>query len=430
MKSILKNIVAYTLRVLAQLTLFVHRPTIIAVTGNIGKTSVKDAVAATLGTTYHIRASDKSFNSEIGVPLTILGEKNQWSNVLGWILVIIRSALRLIVRESYPTHLVLEVGADKPGDIRTVTEWVKPHVAILTQFGEVPVHIENFNNDRTLVVREKAYLPQALRKGGMFVYYGDDVDTQGIANTIQHTKQTFGFREGNDVHILKTEFLYEDSAVSGMRYSIRAKQGEYSIIKKGFLGNTYAVACAAAIAVGELFDVNKEVTEKALSAYEPEPGRMRVLKGVKDSVIIDDTYNAAPKAMHHALTTLQGIDVQGKKIAILGDMLELGKHTEKAHKEIGQLAASACHTLVTVGLRARFIAQGALLGSMKDEHIFQFEDSRSAGKFVETIIEKNDIVLCKGSQGIRMEKAVEELLFDPREAELVLPRQSTEWKTR
>jgi len=432
MKSFFKSILVYVLTLLARATLAIYKPKIIAITGNIGKTSTKDAVSAVMATQYLARGSYKSFNSEIGVPLTILGGGSHSGKKIGWISVCVRAALRLIVREEYPQWLILEVGADYPKDIYTITQWLRPDIAVLTQFGEVPVHIENFKNDRDLVIKEKAYLPQALKKNGTFIFYGDDMDTQGIAQHTQHTQMTFGFRDTNTVQILETKTMYTDKGVvRGMEYIIKTQHaGIVTIQKEGFLGNTYAAACAAACAIAQICDVEPKYIQDALTAYVPETGRMRILEGVKNSILIDDTYNAAPKAMQHALDTLGDIDTPHKKIAILGDMLELGKHTEKAHRDVGAKVASVAHILITVGIRARFIVASALDAGMKDDQIFQFEDSRSAGKFAESLIQEGDIILLKASQGIRMERATEELLRYPEFKNALLPRQSNEWQKR
>jgi len=436
MQSIFKQFVVFMLRVLAQATLKTYKPKIIAVTGNIGKTSSKDAIFAAISATYSARKSYKSFNSEIGVPLTILGEDNQWSNPFGWLFLFARSAIRLVVREEYPTWLVLEIGADAPGDIEAITKWLKPDIAVLTQFGDVPVHIENFKNDRTLIVREKAFLPKALKKDGVFVYCGDDVDATQISENVARIKVTFGFKPENTISIHNDAFLYTTTNglkgdVSGMKYELRTQDGKVvHIDRKGYLGRVYAAAGAAACAVAQVLDIDLATLDKALSGYTPESGRMRILDGIKNSILLDDTYNAAPKAMKHALETLRMVDAQGKKIAILGDMLELGKHTEKVHKEIGKDASQAAHKLITVGMRARFIVEGALNDGMDENNIFQFEDARSAGKFAESLIEEGDVVLLKASQGIRMERATEELLRYPDMKEELLVRQSEEWKGR
>lgn len=436
MQSIFKQFVVFMLRVLAQATLKVYKPKIIAVTGNIGKTSSKDAIFAAISETYSTRKSYKSFNSEIGVPLTILGEENQWSNPSGWLILFARSAIRLVVKEEYPTWLVLEVGADAPGDIESITKWLKPDIAVLTQFGDVPVHIENFKNDRSLIVKEKAFLPKALKKDGVFVYCGDDADATSIAQNIANTKVTFGFKPENTVSVHNDLFSYttKDGVkgdISGMQYELHTKDNKIvHIERKGYLGRVYAAAGAAACAVAQVLDVDLATLDKALSLYTPESGRMRIVDGVKGSVILDDTYNAAPKAMKHALETLRMVDARGKKIAILGDMLELGKHTEKVHKEIGKEASQAAHKLITVGMRARFIVEGALNDGMDENNIFQFEDSQKAGKFAESLIEEGDVILIKGSQGMRMEKATEELLRYPEMKDELLVRQNEEWRKR
>jgi UDP-N-acetylmuramoyl-tripeptide--D-alanyl-D-alanine ligase len=435
MQSFLKQFVVFMLRVLAQATLKIHKPKIIAVTGNIGKTSSKDAIFAAISGTYSARKSYKSFNSEIGVPLTILGEENQWSNPLGWLLLFARSAIRLVVREEYPTWLVLEIGADAPGDIESITKWLKPDIAVLTQFGDVPVHIENFKNDRSLIVREKAFLPKALKKDGVFVYCGDDVDASKIAEDIKRTKVTFGFKPENTISIHNDSFLYKGNDakkdISGMQYDLHAQDGKVVHVERnGYLGRVYAASGAAACAVAQVLDVDLTTLGKRLSEYTPESGRMRILEGVKGAVLLDDTYNAAPKAMKHALETLRLVDARGKKIAILGDMLELGKHTEQVHKEIGKDAGHGAHKLITVGMRSRFIVEGALNSGMHEDNIFQFEDAQKAGKFAESLLEEGDVVLLKASQGIRMERAVEELLAYPEMKEGLLVRQSEEWKGR
>ena len=139
-----------------------------------------------------------------------------------------------------------------------------------------------------------------------------------------------------------------------------------------------------------------------------------------------------------ALETLKDIktfqadpgQVGGRKIAVLGDMLELGRHTEEAHKNIGKLAAKIVDILATVGMRARLIAEGALNEGLAEKNIFQFEDSRKAGKFVEQLAEAGDIILIKGSQSIRMERAVEEIMAHPEDKEKLLVRQDAEWTNR
>ena len=157
---------------------------------------------------------------------------------------------------------------------------------------------------------------------------------------------------------------------------------------------------------------------------------MNIIEGNRNSVIIDDTYNSSPVALNEALETLKTLDKVRYKIAVLGDMLELGKFTTEEHKKAGKKVADIADILVTVGLRSQSIAEGALDAGMSEKNIFQFENSREAGKFVDSILEAGDIVLVKGSQGTRMEKTVEEIMAHPEDKEKLLVRQDPDWKKR
>jgi len=165
----------------------------------------------------------------------------------------------------------------------------------------------------------------------------------------------------------------------------------------------------------------------ALKNYEVPPGRMRLLVGINNSFIIDDTYNSSPFASETALKTLGEIKEDSKKIAVLGDMLELGKHTEEAHKNIGKLVKENADILVTVGERAKSIKLGAIEAGMKEKNIVSFATSIEAGKFLKTFIKKDDLVLVKGSQGMRMERTVAAILLDQKNKEKLLVRQDPEW---
>jgi UDP-N-acetylmuramoyl-tripeptide--D-alanyl-D-alanine ligase len=149
--------------------------------------------------------------------------------------------------------------------------------------------------------------------------------------------------------------------------------------------------------------------------YESQPGRMKILNGIKNTVIIDDSYNSSTLAVEKALETLDElVSLGGRKIAVLGDMMELGKYSIEEHKKAGKQAAKVCDILVTVGLRSRHTVEGALNGGMNDGQIQQFEDSRKAGLFLQNFIQEKDIILVKGSRwATRMERTVEEIMAEP-----------------
>jgi UDP-N-acetylmuramoyl-tripeptide--D-alanyl-D-alanine ligase len=179
-----------------------------------------------------------------------------------------------------------------------------------------------------------------------------------------------------------------------------------------------------------LIQISEGLGELALT-----PGRMRLLPAIKHALIVDDSYNASPVAVRSALETVGEVKIYGRKFAVLGDMLELGKYSVEEHKKVGAYAAGIVNILVTVGVRARAMAEGALDNGMPDDNIYQFDSSREAGKYLEKLIGDGDMILIKGSQGsgankIRMEQAVEEIMADPEKKSELLVRQGEEWEKR
>ena len=157
---------------------------------------------------------------------------------------------------------------------------------------------------------------------------------------------------------------------------------------------------------------------------------MSIIKGVNKSTIIDDTYNSSPVALASALETLRNLKTKTRKIAILGDMMELGKHSSDEHKKAGILAASACDILVTVGLRSRALAESTIDAGLDADSVLSFDNSIEAGQYVKGLIKEGDIILAKGSQSTRMEKAVYEIMAEPEHAGTLLVRQEEEWLKR
>ena len=198
----------------------------------------------------------------------------------------------------------------------------------------------------------------------------------------------------------------------------------------GAVGAHAFLPALAAAAVGCALHKPLDEIVGALGSYNPPPGRTRLLRGIKNTLIIDDTYNASPAATAAALTTLGMINTKGRKIAALADMMELGRHSTLEHRKIGEQVAKQADMLVTVGFRARDIAQGALDNEMPDNNILQFEDSGKAGAELQNLIKEGDCILIKGSQSMRMERVVEELMAEPERAEELLVRQDAEWKKR
>ena len=165
MREAFKKVVVWVLTREARAVLRKYNPKVVAVTGSVGKTSTKDAIFAVLATRYHVRKSEKSFNSEVGLPLTILGLENAWGNPLKWLQNMFDGLLLILFSAQYPEWLVLEVGADRPGDISSLRRWLRTEVVVITRLPEVPVHVEFFGSAQE-VIEEKASLIDTLRPGG------------------------------------------------------------------------------------------------------------------------------------------------------------------------------------------------------------------------------------------------------------------------
>ncbi len=435
-------IVVWILEQEARVVLWKYKPKIIGVTGNVGKTSTKDAIYTALAAEFFVRKSEKSFNSDIGVPLTILGCSNAWSNPFLWLENFWKGLRLILFRYPYPQWLVLEIGADRPDDIRNLMKWIHPDVAVVTRIGEVPVHVEYFKN-RDQLIYEKSHLARGLKAGGVLVVNGDDNDVLKFKELVKARSLVVSMGGEGDLVASHEAVLYEDyvdaqgkawKVPTGIMCKINYQGNSVPLIRRGVLGMhlIYPMLCAIAVAVSQ--GVNIVSASQAFANEKATPGRMRLLPGIKDSLIIDDTYNAAPVATDAALRTLKDLKHdphhKGKKIAILGDMLELGKHSSEEHKKIGQLARECCDILITAGVRARSIAEGALQSGMNEMKIVQCDTSQEAGKMAEGLIAPGDIVLVKGSQGVRMEKAVLEIFADPMNAKDFLVRQDEEWKGR
>ncbi len=429
MKTLIRTIITMIIEAEAKLVLRKYHPKIIAVTGSVGKTSTKDAIFAVVGETLVARKSMKSFNSEIGIPLTILDCENGWSSVSLWIKNILKGALLILTRVHYPKWLVLEIGADKPGDIKRVTSWVVPDIAVITRFGEVPVHVEFFKSPEELF-EEKANLVKALRPGGMLILNADDKRVLTLREKTKAKSLTYGMNVEAMFRGTNVQIAYEEGAPIGTTFKFEYDGNVFPVTMRGFLGAQSVYSALTALTLGVYLKFNIVDMVERLSKYISPAGRMRVIEGIKGATIIDDTYNSSPIAAEAAVNTLKSIETKGKKIAVLGDMLELGKFTTDEHKKLGAQAGSFVDVLIAVGPRAKYIVEGAIEGDMSEKNVIEFDDARLAGKYLESIIDKGDVILIKGSQGIRMERTVEEIMAEPEHARELLVRQEEEWKGR
>ncbi len=417
MKSLLKKIISNILIWESKLILKKYKPSVIAVTGTVGKTSTKDAIYTVLSSVDYVRKSDKSYNSEIGVPLTILGVKNGWSDPFIWISNILEGLELIFFKADYPKVLVLEVGADHPGDIQSVSKWLKTDVSVINKVGDVPVHVE-FYPSVDDVLKEKAFLINALKKDGTLVLYGDDKKVSALASGVSQTVVTFAINEMATVTASGISVDYDEGKLPrGMNFKVNYKGNSIPIRIKGVLGVQQVYPILAGITVGINRNVPIGKIVDSLDKHVFPNGRMNILKGINNSVIIDDSYNSSPDALREGLNTLASLQVSGKRIAVLGDMMELGNFTNDEHRKAGIQAMQSCDVLVTVGPRAKAMSDRAIC----------FDTSIQAGEYIKTIVGDGDVVFVKGSQSMRMERVSKVLLAEPENASKLLVRQDREW---
>lgn len=432
MKTTLKKIVAYVLKIESRLVVWRYKPKIIAITGSVGKTSTKDAVYAVLSSVSYVRKAEKNYNSEIGLPLTILGIPNGWSNPLVWFSNILKGLWLFVWPHKYPKWLVLEVGIGKPGDMYNTALWLKTDAVMITAIGNTPAHIEFFNSRKHLI-EEKSQLIKTLKKDGLLILNADDEDVLEMKTKTKNITVTYGFKEGADILGSSDSIFYnEKSEPEGVIFRVDIEGKSLPVVIDGVFGRNHIYASLAALTLSYGLKFNIINAINSLKNYDVPPGRMRLLKGINESLIIDDTYNSSPFACESALKTLNEIDCKNndkhcRKIAVLGDMLELGRHTVEAHKNIGKIAKDKADILMVVGPRSKSIKEGALEEGMKEKNIFEFLDSFEAANFIKDFVQKGDIVLVKGSQGMRMERVVEAILLDKKNKKTLIPRQDEEW---
>lgn len=428
MKAVFKHVVVRILTLEATLLLKRKKPTIIAITGSVGKTSTKDAIYAAIKDHVSARKSQKSFNSEIGVPLSVLGLPNAWSNPLSWLKNLSEGLVTALFVGEYPEVLVLETGVDRPGDMKALTSWLKPDIVVLTRLPDVPVHVEYFSTPEE-VIKEKFELVKALKPDGVLIYNNDD---EKIRQIIEDVRQTaFGYSRYSPSHFTVTgdAILYDGSTPAGMEFEVTHFEEQVRVKVGHSLGVQHAYNYAAALAVAAQFEINLSDAAAALKNHVPPPGRMRLIAGAHGTLIIDDTYNSSPVASEQALHTLKEIKHAKRKIAVLGDMLELGQFSVQEHERIGAMIPKCADILITIGVRARKFAEAALEHGMSEKVILQYDDINRAATELRAMIDTGDVILVKASQSIRAERLVHHLMDRPELAEELLVRQDVAWKT-
>ncbi len=430
MRDLFKKIIIKILALEARWVLRKYKPHVVAITGSVGKTSTKDAVYAVLSRFAHVRKSDKSFNSEFGVPLTILGLPNGYYNPVLWIKNIIRGLWIVIWKHPYPKWLVLEVGVQMPGDMRFITRFVHGEHVVFTAFADNPAHVEFFPS-REALYTEKMQLVDILPDDGTIHYNHDSKELAKFFAHLPENKkvQSYGLQNPSDLSAMVPSLIIDENEKEIFKLEFRVKRGDENIqvTLPGVFSEASIYSALAAISVATAAGYGLQESADALKRYLPPPSRMRALHGQDGSILIDDTYNSSPMALAMSLRTISTLPLQGRKIVVLGDMLELGDLSLESHREAGKLAADVADIFVTYGVRARDMHESAKEAGLTEKRLMHFGKEDELVDYLKNQIKKGDTVLIKGSQGMRMERVVKALLADPTDAEKYVARQDDFW---
>jgi UDP-N-acetylmuramoyl-tripeptide--D-alanyl-D-alanine ligase len=349
------------------------RGKVIGVAGSNGKTGTKHLIHAALSPKLRGTVSPKSFNNDIGVPLTLLPA------------------------DPSQDYVVVEMGTNHRGEIRVLTKMATPDIAVITNCGVE--HLAGLG-DLPAVRIENASVTEGMNEKGLLVVNGDDDELLAAVSAYHGRRITFGHKPSNDLFATDIE-----CGLDGVRFRLNMSR---LIVFVPLLGKHTAVNALAAIAIARRLGVAEEAVVAGLAtATGPEMRLQRIEAG--GVTVINDAYNANPNSMRAALETLAALKPTSRRIAILGDMLELGESTEDYHREIGELAGTCgLGVLACVGEQAEQIARAA---GMSADCVMRYPDAQAAAVDVPKWLNEGDVVLLKGSRGIHLElvaKAIEQ----------------------
>ena len=371
--------VSDTLRALGDLASYYRKKfnlPVVGITGSVGKTSTKDMVAAVLSQQYRVLKTEGNFNNEIGLPLTMFNLDK--------------------------THecAVIEMGMSGFGEISRLSRISLPDIAIITNIGLS--HIEKLGS-RQNILKAKMEILEGLSKNGVVILNVDDQLLSGMRNLLPYKTIFYGLEDDADYQA----FDVKTAGELGTYFKIELNNKTYEVhIPVPGIHNVHNAL--AAIAAGIELKVPVEKIIKGIGEFTPGKMRLNILQfnGIK---IINDTYNASPQSMEAALDVLK--DIAGnRKIAVLGDMLEMGSWADKAHKDVGKFAfESGVDVLISVGDNGRNIAKGAVESGMNPENVHICSNNMEIVNLLEGFLANGDVVLVKGSRGMKMEEIVERL---------------------
>jgi len=344
---------------------------LIAITGSVGKTSTKELTAAVLSRRYRTLKSEGNQNNEIGVPLTLMN-----------------------LRSSHE-RAVIEMGMYAQGEIDLLCDIARPSVGVLTMIG--PVHLERLGSMEAIVAAKRE-LVTALPDDGVAILNMDDPRVMEMAGHTRARVFTYGLDPGADLWADRIDSM----GLDGIRFTLH-HDGENLNLRVPLIGRHSVHTALRAAAVGLVEGLPWEEIIAGMGAMSSQL-RLVVIPGPHDSLLIDDTYNSSPDSALAALNLLD--DLNGRHVAVLGDMLELGDAELQAHRVVGRRAADVADTLITVGRRARIIAYEAMNVGLAEDRVHMVDDAPAAVPVLEELIQPGDVILIKGSLGMRMDRIV------------------------
>ncbi len=348
----------------------------VAVTGSVGKTSCKDMVAAAISGGRRTAKTQGNFNNHIGVPLTIFGFDSQTEAA------------------------VIEMGMNHFGEIDYVAGIAKPNYGIITNIGIS--HIEYLGSQEG-ILKAKLELVPHIQEGGTVFLNGDDPLLYGMKGRLNVNTEYFGFDEHNDARVLDLQLTAQAHLQLKLTY-----RGEIYEFVLNTMGQHMAYNALPAIMTAVHMGLTKEEILKGLAGYVPTPHRLEVIQ-TPDYLLLDDTYNASPTSMCGALKAMRSIPSEHRRVAVLGDMFELGEYAKDGHEEVGRYVAeeSDASVLVCCGPMARWIYESA--ASRENLERYYFEDVEQMEKNLFTILRKDDIILLKASNSMHFTAVCERL---------------------
>lgn len=422
-----KKLLEKSLRFMAKTVLKKYHPLVVGVTGSVGKSSAKEAIALVLGRAFFVRKAEGNYNNEIGIPLTILGATSGGTSFFRWGNIFLRWLWMMMGSTRYPEILVLEMGIDRPGDMEYLLSFVSVNIGVVTQISSS--HIAFFGSIGN-IAKEKGKLIMSLPEDGYAILCADDKRVEKMREKIKAKTITYGFDMEAMLRVDNLLFHREAKRVEGFSLKLNYNGKTIPVRLPKIVARHHIAAALAGAAVGIALKMNLVEIAEALENFEPLPGRLRLLLGKEGIILLDDTYNASPVSVQAALNVVKEL-VAPRKVVILGDMLELGADTKQEHAALAAAVMTAgAHIVVAVGEHMRSLFEALIDFGFSRKQMFWFPGPIAVLQNLKNIVRADDLILIKGSRSMRMEKITALLLVDSSDAKTLLCCQSDEWQNR